>query len=209
MSPEATVFRLSRPSQLSRLTPLAAEVGSAREHERAVGYAAGWAAGARAAAEQAAQQRAALAAAHEAEEARRSAAVQAAVDKLARAAAAADARALPVVNEVRAALVDAAVALAAAVIGRELADGPASAVAALGRALASGADLGVHTVRLSPADHAALVADGVELPAGVTLVADPRLARGDAISEHPAGFLDAQVATALDRARRALLGEDA
>ena len=66
----------------------------------------------------------------------------------------------------------------------------------------------MHTVRLSPADHADLVSGTVELPAGVTLVADPRLARGDAISEHPAGFLDAQVATALDRARRALLGAD-
>ncbi len=111
--------------------------------------------------------------------------------------------------DVRRTLVQAAVELAEAVLGRELADGSASARAALDRALSAGADLGVHTVRLSPADHAALLGEGVEAPAGVAMVADPRLRPGDAISEHPAGYLDAQVSTALDRARRALLGEDA
>lgn len=200
MSPEATTFRLA---------PLAPTARAAREQDRAAGYAAGWAAGARAAAEQAAQQRATLAAEHAAAEERREAAVRAAVDRLARAAAASDARSAPVVADVRRTVVEAAVELAEAVLGHELADGPTSARAALERALSAGADLGVHTVRLSPADHAVLLAEGVEPPPGVALVADQRLRPGDAISEHPAGYLDAQISTAMDRARRALLGEDA
>lgn len=200
MSPEPTTFRLA---------PLAPTARAARERDRAAGYAAGWAAGARAAAEQAAQQRAALAAEHRAAEERREAAVRGAVDRLARAAAAADTRAALVVADVRRALAQAAIELAEAVLDRELGDGPASARAALDRALSAGAELGVHTVRLSPADHAALMGEGVQAPAGVTLVADPRLRPGDALSEHPAGYLDAQVSTALDRARQALLGEDA
>jgi flagellar assembly protein FliH len=200
MSPEATQFRL---------TPLAPTARAAREQDRAAGYAAGWAAGARAAAEQAAQQRAALAAEQHAAEERREAQLRAAVDRLGRAAAAADARSAPVVADARRALAQAAIELAEAVLGHELSDGPARARAALDRALSAEADLGVHTVRLSPADHAALLSEGVEPPAGVVLVADPRLRPGDAVSEHPGGYLDAQIATALDRARRALLGEDA
>lgn len=200
MSPEPTTFRLA---------PLAPSARAAREQDRAAGYAAGWAAGARAAAEQAAQQRAALAAEHRAAEERREAAVRGAVDRLQRAAAAADARSALVVTDVRRALAQAAIELAEAVLGRGLGDGPASARTVLDRALSTGAELGVHTVRLSPADHAALLAGGVQAPAGVALVADPGLRPGDAVSEHPAGYLDAQISTALDRARRALLGEDA
>ncbi|MCV2392788.1 flagellar assembly protein FliH [Actinotalea sp. M2MS4P-6] len=200
MSPETTE---ATPFRLAQLAPRIS-----REEDRAAGYAEGWAAGARAAAEQAAQQRAALAAQHQAGEARRDAALAAAVQRLERAAAAADARTAPAVAEVRAVLTTAALELARAVLGAELSDAETGARAALTRALSAPAELGVHTVRLAPADHALLSAAGVA-PQGVALVADPRLQPGDAISEHPAGYLDAQLATAMDRARRALLGEDA
>ncbi|WP_223148428.1 FliH/SctL family protein, partial [Actinotalea sp. JY-7885] len=146
------------------------------------------------------------------------ASLAAAVAVLERAAAAAEARTVPVVEEVRRGVQEAGLALAEAVLRRELTPGPTSARAVLERALAVPAGVDVHTVRLNPADLAhvrALLAeagtdpaDGVRVPQGVQLVADAGLAPGDAVSEHPTGFLDAQVATALARAREALLGED-
>jgi flagellar assembly protein FliH len=124
--------------------------------------------------------------------------------------AAAD-RSAPVLASAESTLHAAAVQLAAAVLGRELADGPASARAALDRVLRAG--LEVHTVRLSPRDHEVLrvaMAPGAavlaDLPAltGVELVADPALAPGDAVGEYPDGYLDARIVDALDRARAAL-----
>lgn len=205
MSPEtATPYR---PVAL-----VAPDDGSARvrsDRARAAGYAAGWAAGSRAAAEAAAEQQRRVAEQHERAEAERTRAVADAVAVLGRAAAAAAARTEPVVADVRRAVHEAALELAAAVLQRELTPGPASARAILGRALAVPAELGLHTVRLHPADLAqvrSLVLRGeAELPDGVTLLADAHLRPGDAVSEHAAGFLDAQVATALDRARRVLL----
>ena len=51
-------------------------------------------------------------------------------------------------------------------------------------------------------------AGGVPDVAGLELVADPSLAPGDAVGRHPDGYLDARVATALARARAALLRPD-
>ncbi|MBF4580505.1 hypothetical protein [Frigoribacterium sp. VKM Ac-2530] len=59
-------------------------------------------------------------------------------------------------------------------------------------------------VRLHPADLAAL-GDAVAA-SSVPLVADARLARGDAEVDLPAGLVDARLVTALARARTALLG---
>ncbi|MBD8583227.1 hypothetical protein IFT90_01500 [Frigoribacterium sp. CFBP 8766] len=59
-------------------------------------------------------------------------------------------------------------------------------------------------VRLHPADLAAL-GDAVAA-SSVPLVADARLARGDAEVDLPAGLVDARLVTALTRARTALLG---
>jgi flagellar assembly protein FliH len=59
-------------------------------------------------------------------------------------------------------------------------------------------------VRLHPADLAAL-GDAVAA-SSVPLVADSRLARGDAEVDLPAGLVDARLVTALARARTALLG---
>ncbi len=206
MSPEVATFR---PAALQSV-PAADD--EARTAGHAAGWAAGWAAGARVAAEAAAAAEAERVAEHARAEAARRATVDEAVLGLLRAAQAADRRTLPVVEQVARELASAAVLLAEAVLGHELAGGEGSARAALERALAVPADLGVHTVRLSPADAAAvqsLVARGEVELGTVGIVADPRLNRGDALSEHPTGFLDAQVSTALARARRVLLGEDA
>ncbi|KGM08690.1 flagellar assembly protein FliH, partial [Cellulomonas bogoriensis 69B4 = DSM 16987] len=105
-----------------------------------------------------------------------------------------------------------ALALAAAVLQRELRPGPDSARAVLDRALQAAPEVGVHTVRMNADDLAevrALLAEGqVQVPAGIELVADSRLEPGDVVSEYPGGYLDGQVGTALERARAALL-EDA
>ncbi|MFS0702834.1 FliH/SctL family protein, partial [Cellulomonas sp. 179-A 4D5 NHS] len=104
----------------------------------------------------------------------------------------------------------AALELAAAVLGTELADGERSARAALARVLGNPLVPGVHTVRLHPRDLAALqAAGGVPATSGVELVADPALAPGDAIGEHPDGYLDGRIDAALDRARAVLLAEAA
>lgn len=204
MSPEAVAFR---PAPLPT-APSDAAAGVAAS-ARAAGYAAGWAAGARAAAEQADALRTRLTAEADRVEAHRHTRAAAALDALDRAARAAASRTAPVLADAQRAVLDAALELAAAVLQRELAPGPDGARAVLERALAVPADLDVHTVRLCPADLAhvqdLLAAGGLATPDGVRLVADARLRPGDAISEHPTGYLDARISTALDRARRALL----
>jgi flagellar assembly protein FliH len=59
-------------------------------------------------------------------------------------------------------------------------------------------------VRLHPADLAAL--GDATAASSVPLVADARLARGDAEVDLPSGLVDARLVTALSRARAALLG---
>lgn len=205
MSPDATVTSF-RPAALVATTS-----GDVDARARAAGYAAGWAAGARAAADAAVEHEARRAQQHAQAEARRDAAVADAVDALERTVLAAAARTAPVVDQVRRGIYEAALELAAAVLQRELTPGPDSARGLLERVLAVPADLGVHTVRLHPADLAELRAlvPAPVLPAGVELVADPTLAPGDTVSVHPSGYLDGQVRSALDRARRVLLEDQA
>jgi len=193
-----------RPSPVGSV--LDGGTGHAVEQARAAGWAAGWAAGTRAAADAARAQRAAAAAEHAAAEANRDARLSAAVAVLARAAEAAVARVVPVLDAAAATLDEGAVLLAEAVLGAELADGEDRARATLRRALSVPLDAGVQTVRLHPSDVAALAAVSVDLPAGVQLVADPTLRPGDAVSELADGFLDARISTAVERAARALAG---
>ncbi|MDT0165143.1 FliH/SctL family protein [Actinotalea sp. AC32] len=205
--PDVTTFR---PAAL----PASSAAGeAAAERARAAGYAAGWAAGSRAAADAAERRRRELEEQHAHAEAARDAAVQQALALLEQAVSAAARRTVPTVDAVRRSVHEAALDLAEAVLDRELRPGPDSARALLDRVLATPADLGVHTVRLHPADLAAvralLDAGRHALPAGVTLVGDSTVRPGGAVSEHATGFLDAQVDTALDRARRALLEDEA
>ncbi|WP_256041579.1 FliH/SctL family protein [Cryobacterium sp. SO1] len=129
-------------------------------------------------------------------------------------------RTVPVLHDVEDTLLDAAIDLAEAIIGHTLADETAAVRAALGRTIADGpagapaagrtishttGRTVTHTVRLNPHDLAALDVAAVA-EAGVTLVADASLSRGDAVSEFPDGYLDARIGSALQRARAALAG---
>jgi len=117
---------------------------------------------------------------------------------------------VPVVAEAEAALVDAAFELATVVVGVALQDPLAAARAAVARVVSVGAagPAGiVPVVRLHPDDVARLdgaALDGAGLPRDLQLVADPSLARGDAIGELPTGWLDGRIHSALDRAKEAL-----
>ncbi|TFD87307.1 hypothetical protein E3T61_15975 [Cryobacterium lactosi] len=125
-----------------------------------------------------------------------------------------EARTVPVLHDVEDTLLEAAIDLAEAIIGHTLADETAAVRAALGRTIADGpapaagrsiSPTATHTVRLNPHDLAALDITAVA-EAGVTLVADASLSRGDAVSEFPDGYLDARIGSALQRARAALAG---
>ncbi|MDP5226342.1 MULTISPECIES: FliH/SctL family protein [Arthrobacter] len=172
------------------------------------GHAAGYAAGLRKAEAQARILRAELDARHHAavEEGRERLAQSLAL--LETAARALHARTAPVLAEADAGLAAAALALAGAVIGRELSDAQAGAKAALGRALSAPAAGTAIAIRLHPEDLALLEAEGATTE-GTALVPDPTLGRGDAVVDYPDGELDARIGSALARAAAALSGEDA
>jgi flagellar assembly protein FliH len=102
-------------------------------------------------------------------------------------------------------LLGAAVALATALVGHELADGEGSALAAVRRALAAADPAPVVAIRLAPED--------LEVVAGATdvtvpLEADPGLERGDAVAVLAEGLVDARITTALERVRALAAGSD-
>jgi flagellar assembly protein FliH len=100
-----------------------------------------------------------------------------------------------------------ALELAEAILGYELAEGTRTARAALARALTGNDAATMLAIRLHPADIDVLSREGQELPAGLPLIADPSLGRGDAKVEYQHGWFDASLRGALDRARAALLGQ--
>jgi flagellar assembly protein FliH len=116
-------------------------------------------------------------------------------------------RSLPLLSDANAALAAAAVELAEAILGYELADGPRSARAALARALEVPDPREVRAVRLHP-DDLALLDNDIRAAVGVELRPDSTLRRGDAVTEFPDGYLDARISTALARAQAALLREN-
>ena len=81
--------------------------------------------------------------------------------------------------------------------------GGRTARAAVTRALEGVDPALVHRVRLAPSDVAHV--EEAARAAGLVVVADPRLRPGDAEAELATGLVDARLATALDRAREALL----
>jgi flagellar assembly protein FliH len=129
------------------------------------------------------------------------------------AARALDSRTVPVLQDAEDSVLSAAMKLAEAIVGHTLADEARAARFALGRAGDTGQvpgshpaapGAGTHTVRLHPQDLALL--NPADLAGtGVTFVPDTALARGDAVSEFPHGFLDARIGSALERAKAALL----
>lgn len=117
---------------------------------------------------------------------------------------------VPVLAEVEDALVAAAFELAEAVVGHALGDRLAAARAAVARVFAEAPAGELTAIRLNPEDLAVLGEAGTRGDPstasldGVTTLADPSLAPGDAVGELPTGWLDARIRTALDRAREAL-----
>ncbi|MFE4197556.1 FliH/SctL family protein [Paenarthrobacter sp. NPDC056912] len=175
------------------------------------GHAAGYAAGIQAAAAEHRRLQEQLRAEHEEMLDAGRTALARSVQLLQAAATAAQQRQEIALDEVQDVLAAGAMDLAEAVLGHELAQGENTARAALGRALGSqrGGSTGVGsvtTVRLHPGDLAALAASGVVDVAGVELKADAALNPGDAVGEYPNGWIDARIASALERAKQALLG---
>jgi flagellar assembly protein FliH len=176
-----------------------------RSHEagRAQGFAAGWAEGQRASLARSAAARDEQLRVLEAERRR----VLAEHGSAASALGAAVQRCEELTRELRAELTEQAVELALqiaeAVVGRELALATDPGADALRRALGSlPVDVPL-VVRLHPDDLAVLDGDLLEgRPA--TVVADPRLARGDAVVETEDGWVDADVAGAFARVREVL-----
>lgn len=123
------------------------------------------------------------------------------------AVAALEAATVPVITEVQDSLAASSLDLAEAILARELADTEKSARAALARALAVPPEVGTRTIHMHPADLCVLD-DAIRDSAGVLFVADDSLTPGDAFTEFKAGYLDARIRTALDRARAALLEDD-
>ena len=121
----------------------------------------------------------------------------------ARAAAAA----VPVLGEAERRVADAGLQLAEAILGTELSNAQTAARAALARAFPSGETVPPLTVRLHPDDVQLLT--GTTPAAGIALVADTTLERGDAVASYPDGMIDARIGTALERARTALEGTGA
>jgi flagellar assembly protein FliH len=91
-------------------------------------------------------------------------------------------------------------------VGRELELSDNPGLDAVVRALALAPESLPVTLRLNPAD-AALVGDLGDLAGGrpLSIVADPQVGRGDCIADADAARIDATLAGALDRVRRALV----
>lgn len=176
-----------------------------QDSSQAHGYATGYAQGIRAAEAVARTQREDLARAAAQADAARAAEHAEAVRALGAAAAALHARTVPVLEAASTILVESALLLAEKIIGKELSNDRFGAKAALDRAMAGIDETTVRQVRVNPQDLALLELDKVP-GTGIALVADPVLARGDALTAFDEGFLDARISTALERACAALRG---
>jgi flagellar assembly protein FliH len=126
---------------------------------------------------------------------------------LAGAAAELERRTVPVADELSESVLAAALVLAQAVLGRELAIATDGGADALRRALDLAPRHRPVTVRLSPQDLATLGVHDSTVEIGgraVTLVPDATLAAGDAVAVCDATEVDARLGAALDRAGKAL-----
>lgn len=202
MSPE---LKLSDDLVVVPLAPLPLGGAADRDYSRgrAQGYAAGYAAGLRQAERE-------LAAELADRRSRETAAAAAAAESLAIALAAlesasdqADARIAPVLADVDTSVVAAGIEIAEALIGAVLTDPGVAATAALHRGLAAGIATPPRTIRMHPLDIATLAAKA-RTPENVELVPDIALEPGDAVVVYDDHELDGRIATALERARRAI-----
>jgi flagellar assembly protein FliH len=177
----------------------------ARQTAQAQGYATGWAEGRRVANARAAEEAAAVRREADAERARRATEHQAAMAALDTAVDAMRTRVTETVEALAGQTVDVALELTRAILGREVITATDPGGDALRRALSLVDPQVSATVRLHPADRAALdptVLEGRE----VAVVADPTLERGDAVAETADTLVDATIAAALERVREVLAG---
>jgi flagellar assembly protein FliH len=182
---------------------LAALADRTRAAGMAQGYAAGWAEGRKRAQEAADEAAAERAAADEQARARLRADQQALVASLADVVARCDAVLAERQELLATEAVDLGLRIAEAVLGRELAAMTDPGAEALRRALAEVPPTVAATVRLHPADAAALdPAETAGRP--VTVVADPAVATGGAVLETEVSTVDASLETAFARVRGAL-----
>jgi flagellar assembly protein FliH len=180
-------------------------LAEARAVAEAAGYAAGWAQGrreARAAAEAQAD-RDALAV--EEVMAALTEQVERTMAAMAAAATTLERQAVPAIREIEDAIVNTALQIAEAVIGRELRTATEPGREAMTRALALAPAQRPVTVRLNPADRMSigtteLVVDGRT----VTLVDDASLRPGDAVAVCDATTIDARLGPAVERVREVL-----
>lgn len=193
---------MSEPFVVAAFPAVAAVSGSPAAE--AAGRAAGYVAGRRAAEAELADLRAA--AESEIADQRRlgAARIENALAALAAAADGFTSQALPHLGAIDDALLAAAVEIAEAILQHELRDETAAAVAAARRALDVDDPVQLRRVRMHPADLD-IVRELGELP--VEGVADPALARGDAIADFAHGSVDARLGTAVARVRAALLAD--
>ena len=172
---------------------------------RAQGYSAGWAEGRRAAEERGAELTRRLEADAEADRDRREAEHRHALAELREAAARLDAAVAEVCDRVEAHVCEVAAALTGELLDAELRLAETPGLDAVRRALALAPKEPVVRIRLCPADAADPALADLTGPAAAAVVADPALARGDAVLETDAGVVDARVSGALERVRAALL----
>jgi flagellar assembly protein FliH len=197
-----------------RMTPLAYpelvkdETPDVRERARVQGHAAGYAAGRKAATETLAADRVQLRA-----EADRALGVEieglrSAVDAMRQAAGELHTQTTMSLEGTEEAVLSAALEIAGMILGRAITeDREGAAVAALRRALEAAGPMAVHVVRLNP-DDVDLVSSVRDDEPGLRIVADRSVARGDAMVDLPDGVVDASIAGAVERVRRALVGGD-
>ncbi|MFE4468234.1 FliH/SctL family protein [Leifsonia sp. NPDC056824] len=187
-------------------TAVAIDAEGGASSARARGFAAGYSEGLRRAeAEHQAAERARLQ--HwQAAEAESAAATRRALAALAAAAEGVRALAVPVVATADDALVEAALALAEAVLQREVADGHVDAADTLRRVIAATPAGELVSVRMHPDDARAVAQETGAFP---EIVPDPSIAPSDAVAVLRDGWLDARIDAGLARARTVLTGDPA
>jgi flagellar assembly protein FliH len=176
-----------------------------RSQAQAAGYAAGWAEGRRAADEATREARAEFAAQAQAAAAQAEARTGQVLRAVADAVARFEQRSAPALADLSAQLVEAAFALAEAIVGRELATATEPGRDALMRALLLAPAGRAVLVRMHPEDAATLPSTSTVDGRDVVVVADPSLGRGDAVLDCDATTVDARIGAAVERAKAALL----
>lgn len=197
-----------------RMTPLAFpelvkdEIPEVHERARVQGHAAGYAVGRKAATETLANDRAVLRAEADRALGEQIDDLRTALDAVRNAAGELNAHTAMALEGTEEAVLSAAIEIAGMILGRAITeDREGAAVAALRRALDAAGPIPIRAVRMHPQDLELVSMVSEEEP-GLQLVADPRIARGDAMVDLPDGVVDACISSAVERVRHALLGGD-